>query len=251
MGRIAVGTSGWSYDHWAGSFYPEGLARSKWLRHYAAAYPTVEINATFYRLPRRSAVEGWRAAVPPGFSFAVKASRYITHRLRLRDSAGAVDRFLGALEPLGEALSVVLWQLPPTLPADVALLDEFLSGLPSGVRHAVEVRHPSWLADDVYATLARHGAAWVAVSSPDLPAVRRRTAPFVYVRFHGTTARYAHRYRDEELEPWRAWLAEEAAEGADGYCYFNNDAEAAAPADAARLTGMLGGVATPWPPSSE
>lgn len=248
MGRIAVGTSGWSYDHWAGRFYPDGLARPRWLAHYAARYPTVEVNATFYRLPRPATVESWRTAVPAGFRFAVKGSRYITHRLRLRDAGGPVDRFVEAVRPLGDTLAVVLWQLPPDLTVDVSLLTAFLACLPGDVGHAVEVRHPSWIGEEVFATLAEHGTAWVAVSAPGLPAVRRRTAPFVYARFHGLTARYAHRYTADELAPWAEWLAGESAAGAEGFCYFNNDAEAAAPADAGRLVTLLGDVTVPWPP---
>ena len=244
MGTIAVGTSGWSYRHWAGRFYPEGLRSGEWLRFYAGRFPTVEVNATFYRLPADTMVAHWAEVAPPGFEFVTKGSRLVTHLRRLVEVDEAVARFMERVGGLGGALGAVLWQLPPDLERDAARLDAFLSGLPP-VRSAVEFRHPSWLCEEVYDVLSRHGAALVAVSSTIMPAVRRATAGFVYARFHGLAGGYGHSYTDDELAPWAEWLAAEAAAGRDGYAFFNNDAEAAAPRDAARLMELLGDVARP------
>lgn len=240
MGRIKVGTSGWSYDHWVGPFYPSGLGSAHRLEYYAGRLATVEIDATFYRLPSEKVVRAWAAAVPDGFTFAVKGTRFITQFRRLRDTAEPVDAFMERLSLLGDKLEVVLWQLPPSLKRDDDLLDGFLEGLEdSRVRHAVEFRHESWLCPETFEVLRRHGAAQVHVSSDTMPRELTPTADFVYVRFHGT-ATYHGEYVEVALVQWAEFLHEQAAEGRDGYAYFNNDAGAHAPADAARLVGMLG-----------
>lgn len=246
MASVGVGTSGWSYRHWVGRFYPAGLASGRWLEYYVTRFPVVEVNATFYRLPASSMVTHWAEVTPPGFEFVAKGSRLITHSRKLAGVVGqAVERFCTRLEPLGEALGAVLWQLPPTFERDVARLDRFLSSLPPGVRSAVEFRHESWFSPDVYEVLERRGAALVAVSSAIMPAERRATTDFVYVRFHGLGGGYGHRYRDRELRPWVEWLRAEVAAGRNGYAFFNNDVEAAAPHDAARLIELLGEAARP------
>jgi len=242
-GRVKVGTSGWSYDHWERAFYPEHLGASHRLEYYAGCFPTVEINATFYRMPSEHAVRSWAEEVPKGFAFSVKGSRFITHYRHLVGAGDALVSFMERVQLLGPKLEVVLWQLPPTMVADVDVLDAFLGGLPKGtVRHAVEFRHSSWLNARTFEVLAVHNAAHVHVSSDQMPEDLTPTADFVYVRFHGT-ARYHGAYVEPALEPWCSFLSQQAAEGRDGYAYFNNDAEAHAPRDAARLTAMLGQVA--------
>jgi len=240
--QVRVGTSGWSYDHWAGVFYPEHLGAAHRLEYYSRQFSTVEIDATFYRLPSENAVKTWHDTVPEGFVFAVKGSRFITHYRRLRDVDEALATYLDRLGALGEKLAVVLWQLPPTFARDDVTLGAFLDLLarssPDGLRHAVEFRHGSWLDDVVFALLREHGAAIVSVSSDELPECRVATADFVYVRFHGTAA-YHGAYERPALEPWAAYLAEHSAAGRDVYAYFNNDAEGHAPSDARRLLGML------------
>ncbi len=245
MATIAVGTCGWSYRHWAGRFYPAGLKAGEWLAHYVTRFPAVEVNATFYRLPGTAMVSHWADVAPAGFEFVVKGSRLITHSRKLVGAEQAVSRFVDRVSLLGDALGAVLWQLPPSLERDTDRLDGFLGALPVALRSAVEFRHESWFCDEVYAVLERHRAALVAVSSTSMPAVRRATADFVYARFHGLGGGYAHRYTDAELAPWAEWLAAEAAAGRDGYAFFNNDAEAAAPHDAGRLMELLGDAARP------
>jgi uncharacterized protein YecE (DUF72 family) len=242
-GRIHVGTSGWAYAHWDPSFYPEHTPTDRRLAVYAGRLPTVEIDATFYRLPSEHAVSTWREEVGPDFVFAVKGSRSITHFRRLTGTDEAVGGFAERLSMLGEKLHVMLWQLPPDLTADTALLDRFLTSLPKGVRQAVEFRHASWLVPETFGVLRAHGVAHVHVSSDEMPVDLTPTADFVYVRFHGT-AEYHGSYTHPALEPWADFLRQQAAAGRDGYVYFNNDFEGHAPRDAARLIGMLGEAAS-------
>jgi uncharacterized protein YecE (DUF72 family) len=238
-GRIRIGTSGWSYDHWAGVFYPDRLPAARRLESYSSRFETVEIDATFYRLPSQRAVASWRDTVPDDFAFAVKGSRLITHFLRLGDVDAALEIFLQRMAVLGDKLHVVLWQLPPDLHADIPLLARFLERLPADrVRHAVEFRNESWLTEETLAVLREHGAAHVHVSSDAMPADLRPTADFAYVRMHGTSS-YHGAYGAPAIEPWAAFVRAQADLGRDCYVYFNNDAGGHAPADAARLTGMI------------
>lgn len=238
-GRLRIGTSGWSYDHWRERFYPPRLGTPKRLGYYASRFDTVEVNATFYGLPKEGTVRGWHDAVPEDFVFAVKGSRYITHIRKLVDTAEEVRTFCARIEPLGTKLGPLLWQLPPFLERDLPLLDAFLDGLPGdGQRHAVEFRHDSWLHEDTFAALAARGVAVVNVSGDMLPCDYTTTAGFVYARFHGTT-RYHGSYAEPQLQPWATFLGEQLNAGRDCYVYFNNDAEGHAPVDGERLMGML------------
>ena len=232
---VLVGTSGWVYQSWRGDFYPRGLAQSAWLAHYAAEFPTVEVNSTFYRLARASAAESWAAAVPDDFRFVVKGSRYLTHMRRLRDVDAGVQRFFAPLEPLGDKLAAVLWQLPPNDRVDVARLDAFLAALPSHVAHAVEFRHPSWLTEDVTDVMSRRGAMTVNVSGPQFPARTDVTGGRPYVRFHGLRPGYEYDYTSTDLEPW----VEHLRRYDDGFAFFNNDVGGHAVANARSLRSML------------
>ncbi len=223
-GRLLIGTSGWSYDDWVGRFYPEGMARREWLSFYATRFPAVEVNASFYRLPFQNMVAGWSAKVPEGFVFAVKGSRVVTHRLRLREVEREVLRFHERMKGL-KGLEVVLWQLPPSLKRDEALVDRFLEVLPPGPRRVIEFRHPSWWeSEGVLEVLRRHRTAFCGVSHPRLPADIPDTADFAYVRFHGLGPRlYDYDYSMEELRPWVEAIARILASGRDAYVFFNND----------------------------
>jgi uncharacterized protein YecE (DUF72 family) len=238
QGRTRIGTSGWSYGHWNGVFYPEHTPPSERLAYLASRFDTVEIDSTFYHLPSTKSVAAWSDTTPDGFVFAVKGSRLITHFRRLTNIGDALATFLERLAPLGEKLGVILWQLPPNFSADNERLDAFLGELPTEMRHAVEFRHRSWLTEESYAVLRAHGAALVQVSSDAMPLELTPTADFVYVRFHGTSA-YHGAYERPALEPWARFLAEQTAAGRDAYAYFNNDAEGHSPQDAARLAEML------------
>lgn len=237
-GRTRIGTSGWSYGHWNGVFYPEHTPPSERLAFLSSRLDTVEIDSTFYHLPSTKSVSAWSDTTPDGFVFAAKGSRLITHFRRLSGIDDALATFLERLAPLAEKLGVILWQLPPNFSADNQRLDAFLGKLPNETRHAVEFRHQSWLTAETFEVLRAHGAAHVQVSSDAMPPELTPTADFVYVRLHGTSA-YHGAYDRPALEPWTRFLAEQTAAGRDAYVYFNNDAEGHAPQDAARLKAML------------
>jgi uncharacterized protein YecE (DUF72 family) len=234
--RALVGTSGWQYRHWRGSFYPRELAASAWLPHYAARFPTVEVNASFYRLPRRETVERWAAAVPVGFVLTFKASRYVTHIRRLRECAEPLERMWEVFTGAGDKLGPVLFQLPPTLRVDEPLLAAFLGSLPSRMRAAFEFRHPSWFTGRVLDDLDAVGAALVHADRPGAHAEIPAVGGWTYLRFHqGRHAGAA--YRRSKLRAYADAIA--AARPAELFAYFNNDQEAAAPHDAAVLMGLL------------
>ncbi|MBI5445093.1 MAG: DUF72 domain-containing protein [Deltaproteobacteria bacterium] len=219
-GVATVGTSGYQYDHWKGVFYPEGLPKTRWFGYYAERFDTVEINNTFYRLPPRAVFERWRAAAPAGFCFAVKYSRFGSHRKRLKDPEQTVERFLGSAEGLGSALGPILVQLPPRWHADPGRLEAFLEAVGRRHRWAVEFRDDSWLCEDVYRVLESHGAALcVHDLLPDHP--RRLTAGFAYFRFHGVG--YGGNYTAPRLAEKADALRKLMDEGMDVYAYFNND----------------------------
>jgi uncharacterized protein YecE (DUF72 family) len=223
---VRVGCSGWNYGHWRERVYPKGLPPRRWLEHYATLFDTVEVNATFYRLPSRAAVANWVVTSPPTFVFAIKASRYLTHLKRLTDLGNGVARFYERLEPLVESpkLGPVLWQLPANFHRDDARLGDALARLPPG-RHCFEFRHASWFVDEVYELLRRHRAALVIGDSPNRPfQAHELTADWTFIRFH-----YGHRgrngnYSERELEGW-AQRIEAWRRDAEVFAYFNNDWE--------------------------
>jgi len=235
---LRVGTSGYQYRHWRGVLYPRRLPVGAWLARYATFFDTVELNATFYRLPTPAAVDRWRNGVPVGFRFAVKGSRYLTHLKRLRDTGPGLERFDAPVSRLGPLLAVTLWQLPPQLAPDLDRLDRFLSALPPG-RHAVEFRDRAWYTASTAAVLERHGTAYCEHDRVDAPPPRH-TGGFRYVRFHGTTGRYHGRYGPAALRPWAEDLMAWTRRGRDAFVYFNNDLGGAAVHDALDLLALLG-----------
>jgi uncharacterized protein YecE (DUF72 family) len=221
---VRIGCSGWNYAHWRERVYPSGLPPRRWLQHYTTLFDTVEINATFYRLPRVSAVENWVAQTPPRFLFAVKASRYLTHIKRLNDMDGGVRLFYERIEPLVRSpkFGPVLWQLPGTFRRDDERLARALARLPPG-RHCFEFRHPSWFVREIYELLGAHGAALVIGDTPQRPfQTHELTADWTFVRFHygrrGRDGNYSERELDEWAERLAAWR-----DRVDVYAYFNND----------------------------
>jgi uncharacterized protein YecE (DUF72 family) len=220
---VRIGCSGWNYRHWKEPFY-EGRPARLWLEHYAEHFDTVEVNATFYRLPTVKAVQGWVDQTPDGFLFSVKASRYLTHIRRLRDLRDGIARFYERLEPLVRSakLGPVLWQLPESFRRDDERLDAALSSFPRG-RHCLEFRHESWFQPEVYALLRRQGAALVIGDAPNRPfQTRELTAGWTYVRFHfGGRGRNGN-YSDGELDEWRRRIAAWRSR-VEVFAYFNND----------------------------
>ncbi|MGZ8688508.1 MAG: DUF72 domain-containing protein [Gaiellaceae bacterium] len=242
MTEVRIGCSGWNYDHWRhGVFYPERLPARRWLKHYARAFDTVEVNATFYRLPRESAVANWVAESPPDFAFAVKMSRYVTHVKRLRDLAASIDLFYGRIAPLVSSpkLGPVLWQLPGTFRRNDERLAEALAQLPPG-RHCFEFRHESWFVDEVYELLRRHGVALVIGDTPERPfQAYELTADWTFVRFHHGHRGRGGNYSERELAGWADRIDGWRRSG-DVYAYFNNDWHGYAPRNARRLQRLLG-----------
>jgi uncharacterized protein YecE (DUF72 family) len=241
---VRVGLSGWNYAHWRdGVFYPPRLPASRWLEFYAGRFDTVEVNSTFYRLPRVDAVARWVEQTPDDFLFSVKASRYLTHIKRLRDLGPGLDRFLERIEPLlrSPKLGPLLWQLPPTLRRDDIRLAEALARLPRELRHCIEFRHSSWFVEDTYALLREHDVALAIGDRPQVNAFQAHelTADWTYVRFHGGTRGRRGNYSESELREWaqrlRNWSATREV-----FAYFNNDWEGFAPRNAARLIRLLG-----------
>jgi uncharacterized protein YecE (DUF72 family) len=224
---VLVGCSGWNYAHWRERVYPKGCPPSRWLQHYATLFDTVEVNATFYRLPNEKSVARWVEQTPPDFCFAVKGSRYLTHIKRLTDLGAGLERFYERIEPLVRSpkLGPVLWQLPPTFRRDDERLASALAALPAG-RHCFELRHESWFAAEVYDLLREHGAALVIGDRPEVHAFQTHelTADFTFVRFHSGSRGRRGNYSERELEEW-ARRIEEWRSTVDVYAYFNNDWE--------------------------
>jgi uncharacterized protein YecE (DUF72 family) len=237
---IRIGCSGWSYAHWRGRLYPHRGSTRDWLARYAGEFDTVEVNATFYRLPVRTTVARWAEQVPSDFCFAVKGSRYVTHVKRLRGVKRGVARLESRLAPLGErgVRGPVLWQLPPTFARDDERLGAFLRDLPRG-RHAFEFRHASWFADDVFDLLLEHDAALVtAHRSPADATPWLDRARWSYLRLHnGGGARGS--YTTRELRRWAERIAESSG---DVYVYFNNDWEGFAVENARTLAHLVASV---------
>lgn len=240
MAELRIGTSGWSYKHWHdGVFYPEDLKRRQELAHYVTVFDTVELNSSFYHVPKETTMQGWRQKTPDEFVFALKASRYITHRLKLADAQEPLALFCSRAELLGDKLGPILFQLPPSFHLDLDRLRSFVSLLPEDARFTFEFRSDTWFCGEVYSLFEKHNVALTVADAPRYPCVERATADFVYVRLHGHEKLYASDYSDEQLDEWakkiRGWMDE----GRDVYCYFDNDFHGYAPANAATLREML------------
>jgi uncharacterized protein YecE (DUF72 family) len=231
---ILVGTSGYNYPEWKGSFYPENLAAAKMLPYYAERFSTVEINYTFYRMPTAKLVTGWAAQVPPQFRFTLKAPKRITHDRKLKDVADPLRAFCDAASELGPRLGALLFQLAPTFKKDLAVFDDFLATLPPKVCAAFEFRHDSWLDEEVFARLrARNLALCIADSEKrSTPAIA--TADYVYLRLRDEG------YTDEHIAAWAATIGELAAQAKDVYVYFKHEDEGKGPEFGRLLKDKLG-----------
>jgi uncharacterized protein YecE (DUF72 family) len=297
-GTIRIGVSGWRYTPWRGNFYPEGLAQWRELQYAARIFPSIELNGSFYSLQRPSSYRMWADQTPPGFVFAVKGGRYITHMLKLRNAHIALANFLasGPFE-LGDKLGPILWQFPPQMRFHPEVFEAFFRLLPRTtgeaaviarrhdgrlqgrvtteplvdrrLRHAVEVRHETFVDPAFVAMLRKYRIAWVVADTPrPWPLFEDVTADFIYMRLHGSTELYNSRYTSEELDRW-ARLMRDWSEGRqpadarlitpeppeplaarDVYCYFDNTDKLHAPDNARELMAKLG-LPVPWQPESE
>ncbi len=235
---VRIGTSGWEYRHWRGSFYPADLPRDRWLEHYAAEFDTVELNNPFYRLPEAETFAAWARRVPPEFRYAVKASRYLTHLRRLREPAEPLERLWSRARRLGSRLGPVLYQLPPRWRPNPERLAAFVAAVPAAPQ-AVEFRDRRWYRPTTFELLR---AADVSLCLHDMDGSETRPAPvgpIVYVRFHGSGARYGGRYSSQRLTAWADRVAAWAAEGLPVWAYFNNDIGGHAVRDAERLRRLV------------
>lgn len=229
------------YKHWRGTVYPGSLPTRRWFEHYTTLFDTVEINNTFYRLPTEDAVDGWAAQAPPGFVYALKLGSFGSHRMKLRDAPSWLPNHLDRVDRLGAAAGPTLVQLPPHWRRNAGRLDEFLSAAPAGRRWAVELRDPSWLNDEVYDVLRRHGAA-LCIHDLLADCPWELTTGWTYVRFHGPDAvdhPYQGRYGEEGLSRSAERLASWREQGVEAFVYFNNDDSGYAVRDASWLARQL------------
>lgn len=241
MGKLFLGTSGYSYQHWKGVFYPRDLAQARLLEFYCRHFATVELNVTFYHLPKQQVFAGWFQRTPPDFCFAAKGSRFITHIKKLKDCGQPLQVFKENAAALGEKLAVCLWQLPPNLQYNSERLEGFCQLLTDEYpekRHAFEFRHASWLHEECYDILSAHAFALCIPVGPGYPRQEQMTAAFSYIRFHGSETQGNSAYTDKELAQWAAKIKQSLRQR-DIYAYFNNDAQAFAIANAKKLRDYL------------
>jgi len=236
--RIHIGTSGWIYNHWAEVFYPRDCPKAKWLEFYATHFRTVELNASFYRLPKPQTFENWRKRTPDDFLWAVKASRYITHVRRLTEVAEPLERLYHSVEALGGKLGPILFQLPPSLSFHEEVFGQFCQHLKKDRLHALEVRHPSWEHHKAIDLIREHNMALcVSDTAGRYPYIEEDTASFVYIRLHGSQQLYASEYSETELQAYaqkiRQWTK-------NTYLYFDNDYHGYAVKNAGRMKEILG-----------
>ncbi|HYX11062.1 MAG TPA: DUF72 domain-containing protein [Candidatus Acidoferrum sp.] len=242
---LRIGTSGYQYRHWRGLFYPRDVAVSRWLEYYVERFDTVELNSTFYRLPEAGAFKRWASLAPEGFTFAVKASRYLTHVLRLRDPRDPVERLMERAVHLDDHLGPILIQLPPTMEIELERLDETLAAFPRSVRIALEPRHPSWFVPGTRELLTKYGAALCLADRGSRHPAEWRTAPWTYLRFHQGRARPRPCYGRAALVAWIERLRSGWSQTPDAYVYFNNDQRGCAVLDAAILGRVAARLSVP------
>ena len=237
---VHIGTSGWNYKHWRGLFYPQELPQKKWLAYYVEHFDTVEVNNTFYQLPQLSTFASWRETVPHGFTFALKASRFITHMKKLKDPQTSSEKFFERSERLEDKLGPILFQLPPGWQLNIDRLTEFLEVIPSEHRYVFEFRNESWLTKAVFDLLKRHDVAFCIQDFRGKQSPREITANFAYVRMHGPgEVAYAGSYAEADLKKWARQIESWGKELNDVYVFFNNDIGGCAVQDAARLKRLV------------
>jgi uncharacterized protein YecE (DUF72 family) len=236
---IHIGTSGWSYNHWSGKFYPEDIKKNQWLEYYSKEFDTVEINSSFYHLPEIQTFINWKNNTGEKFIFSVKASRYITHIKRLAECSEPLERLFKSAEGLGEKRGPFLIQLPPGLKKDKLLLKNFLKALPRNYKFAFEFRNESWFIKEIYKLLEEFKCAIVISSAPRFPYVEKITTDFCYIRMHGSGSLYSSCYSEDELGKVSVSIKNNLKNGIENYVYFNNDAEAFAIDNARMLIKMV------------
>jgi uncharacterized protein YecE (DUF72 family) len=239
MERIRIGCSGWNYKHWRERFYPKGLPVSRWFGFYAEHFDTVEINNSFYMLPKAPTFDKWRSQAPDGFRYAVKANRFLTQAKKLKDCEEPLERMMPLFRRLEGTLGPILYQLPPRLKLNLERLESFLRLVPKDVINVFEFREKSWYVPETLELLDRYGASFCVHDMPGSASERQAVGPIAYVRFHGGGGKYWGRYSDEGLLSWTDWMVEQARTGREVWAYFNNDIDAHAIHDAQTLKAMV------------
>lgn len=238
-GKIHIGTSGWHYKHWKGTFYPPDIKPSQQFEAYMRFFSTVELNNSFYMLPTAKTFENWRNATPEDFVFAVKASRYFTHMKKLIADRSSISKFFTNASQLEKKLGVVLFQLPPGWKVNAERLQHFISALPKGYRFTFEFREHSWYNDEVYSILRKNNCAFCIYELQYHLSPLEVTADFVYVRLHGPGNKYRGSYSEETLKEWATRSREWQQKGKDVFIYFDNDQEGYAAFNAVRLKELI------------
>ncbi|NOX21305.1 MAG: DUF72 domain-containing protein [Nitrospirae bacterium] len=240
MAEVKIGCSGFMYNHWRKVFYPEDVPKWKWFQYYCSIFDTVEMNVTFYRLPKESSFKRWHKDSPQGFTFSVKGSRLITHLKRLKDVEEPLENFFSLVKILKDKLSIVLWQFPPKMELDLERLGIFLKLLKNyNTRSCFEFRHPSWINEDVSRLLKKYGFSYCQADWPEFNDSLPVTANYIYIRRHGQGGRYNSCYTDEQLKRDAKKIKGYLKKGIDVYIYFNNDAYGYAPQNARQLKELL------------
>jgi uncharacterized protein YecE (DUF72 family) len=237
--RVWIGTSGWHYKHWLGAFYPPKTPAAGMLAYYSQFFDTVEINNSFYRLPPESALADWRDSTPPGFLFAMKGSRFLTHMKKLKDAEEGLERFLQRAEILGGKLGPILFQLPPNWEVNLPRLEEFLRILPAHHRYAFEFRNASWNVPSIYELLSAYHAGYCIFHLAGAQSSIQITGPFAYLRLHGPGGKYQGSYSTADLHSWAQWISKWTSAGLDAYVYFDNDDSGYAVQNAMSLKAMI------------
>ena len=236
MKKVNIGTSGWNYQHWKGSFYPEDIPQKDWLHFYIGkGFKTVELNSPFYHLPKNSTYKKWYESVPEDFVFSVKASRYITHIKKLNEAGESIEKFFDGAKELKEKLGSVLFQLPPGLKSDAERLKNFMKNLSEKYRCTFEFRNNSWWNDDIFEELKNKNAAFCIYELNGTITPKEVTADFIYIRLHGPGGKYQGDYDNKTLSNWADFIRNWNEEGKDVYCYFDNDEKGFAAKNALKL----------------
>lgn len=239
-GKIYIGTSGWSYKHWKGNFYPADLKVKDHFEYFRKYFKTVELNNPFYHLPPRQTFINWRETVPDDFIYAVKASRYITHMKKLKDPEKSLASFMENVEGLDDKLGVILFQLPPAWEINVDRFTEFFEKLPEKHRYTFEFRNHTWYDEHIYELLRKYNHAFCIYELAGHMSPLEVTASFVYIRLHGPGDKYQGSYNEESLKMWADKCKEWSADDKDVFVYFDNDQEGYAAFNAIRLRELTG-----------
>ncbi len=237
--KFFIGCSGWQYDDWQGRFYPDGT-KKEWLKFYSSVFNTVEVNSSFYHLPKPETIKNWKNNTPSKFVFSLKASRWITHMKKFNDE-GAVRTFYSICDNMDKKLGCILFQLPPILKKNMSLLEKINSQLDRKKQNVIEFRHESWYDEEVYKFMKKKRIGFCTVSSRQMPDDIVITGKILYIRFHGPGALYASNYEEKEMKKWALRIKEAIRKEKPKYvyAYFNNDVLAYAPKNALMLKNFL------------